>query len=1120
MCNEKQLFSLNLVCAAAYYIGAYIGALFVLPPGGLSPIWPATGIALTALLLYGKKVLPGIFLGALLAQIGSFFDSASAENLTDSLIIGLVLSIASCLQALVGFWLIRHFVGKQDLLIKDSHIIKFLLLGGPIACVVTASFATAIMGYTKIIAANNFLSHWITWWIGDSMGVLIFTPLLLIFFAKPRDLWQSRCNYVAYPIAMFLALVLIIFHYTEQAEEQRLQGIFNQQTSLLESEFRHELNSHVAVTKILKSFFESSTVVTQEDFQQFSKTLLKQHASVQALEWIPLISKQQRSSFETFWQRPVLIHELDVTHKKVKAGQRDSYFPITFIEPLFGNDSLLGFDVAMDSATLQALQNAQKTGQPVATFAIYDARKIVIYSPVYDRKQALRGFVASLFEVGSEIAEAASKTPNLQMRVKVVDANKVLYSNFPAKLPPKINDINLYKQTFINVASRSWQISYLPSEDFIHQHQSWQRWWLLSSCLLFTGLTGMSLLMLSGRTLRTEEIVQVRTQALHNEVSQRENRSKIFHSLVVSTPLPDVLNLIVKTIEDEDPEISCSILLLDQDEKHLKLGATGRLPEFYRHAIDGMAIGEGIASCATTAFLGQRTIDENINKSPHWEKLLPLAQQAGLSACWSEPIISSDNKVMGTFALYYPSVKAPNADELQKIEEFAKLASLAIEKKNTEEKILHLAFYDTLTQLPNRRLLNDRLTKELAGVDRHQGFGALMFLDLDHFKTLNDSLGHHIGDELLIQVAIRLKECVRDEDTVARLGGDEFVVLQTAASSKSPEQASDCALTIAKRIQKALFIPYSLQGYEHHVTSSIGITLFGKDNKEIDAIFKQADTAMYAAKDKGRNTFSFYNNQMQHHADERLALERDLIVALNTQQFELYYQPQYDTEGLLVSAEALLRWVHPEKGLVATSDFIRACEESGLILAIGEWTLRAACQQLLKWPSLPSISINIGTRQFHQPGFVQQLADILAEYQLSPHSLILELTEKTITKDNAASIEKMNALQQLGVRIAIDNFGTGYSSVAHLKNLPINQIKIDQRFIREINLDSSSPVIVETMIMIAKQLKLHIVAEGVETLEQVKLLQGMGCNIYQGYYFGKPLTAAEFQQLFKAETVT
>lgn len=1135
MLNKKQLFGLNLLCTFAYFAGAYAGRLLALPPNGATPIWPAAGIALAALLLGGKKVLPGLFLGSLFAQTFSFFDGSSTETLTNSCITGIVVSIGSCLQALSAVWLINRFVGKQDLLIKDVRIIRFLLLGGPVACVVTATVGTAMLGAIHAISATDLWSNWLTWWIGDTMGVLVFTPLLLIFFAKPRAIWQSRRNCVAYPLLMLLVLVVIIFHYTKQEEEQWIKAVFNQQTSLLDNNLSHELNTHLTINKELKSFFDNSQVVTPEEFRQFTKTLLNLHSSVQALEWIPRISDQQRANFEKLWERPVLIRELGAHNKMVRAAQRPEYFPITFVEPLQDNEErALGFDIATNPVALQALLKAGSSGQTTVTAKlklIQDLEKtqgIVIYSPVYDKsqtsatqsdkKQALQGFVASVLRIDKEVQEVMSEIPDLQLLVKISDQNTVLYSDFPAKPPHKLTNLGLYKQSAIKLADRTWQVAYLPSADFMNQHQSWERWWLLCSCLLFTSLTSMNLLMLTGRTLRTEELVKMRTQALRKEVARREDNSQIFHALAVSQPLSEVLALIMRLAKHEDPEIHAAIWLLDQDSLHLSHAASTDLPDSYISAINELSLGNTANLADRLAFLARPILVTETTADPYWQSFFSLTQQAGLAACWSEPIISSESQLLGMLVIYYPQLKTLAAAELHKIEEFAQIAGLAIEKNRAEQRIRHLAFYDTLTQLPNRRLLNDRLNQELAGITRHNGYGALMFLDLDHFKTLNDSLGHHIGDELLIQVASRLKECVRDKDTVARLGGDEFVVLQTAALSSSLEHATDCALTIANRIQAALYIPYSLQGYEHHVTSSIGITLFSKDNLDIDTLFRQADTAMYVAKNKGRNTFSFYNAEMQNHADQRLELERDLIIALNSQQFKLHYQPQYDATGRIVSAEALLRWEHPEKGLIATDDFLPACEETGLILAIGEWGLKSACQQLKNWPMLNYIAVNIGSRQFQQPGFVQQVSAVLAEYQLSAHSLMLELTEQSILKDSAASLEKLAALQKIGVGIAIDNFGVGYSSVAHLKNLPINQIKIDQKFIHDIGDTGSSTVIVETMIMIAKQLKLNMVAEGVETAEQLAFLQRMGCNVYQGYYFSKPLAAEQFSLLLAQKT--
>ncbi|NOQ35952.1 MAG: EAL domain-containing protein, partial [Methylococcaceae bacterium] len=691
----------------------------------------------------------------------------------------------------------------------------------------------------------------------------------------------------------------------------------------------------------------------------------------------------------------------------------------------------------------------------------------------------------------------------------------LIYSNVLKNKGNEAKHLSLYRENSLEFANRHWKINYTPSAEFMKTQQTWSQWWLLVSSFLFAGLTGSGLLMLTGRTLRTEELVKSRTQALRKEIAEREKRNNILHAITSPMPLNEILSLIIEIIENDNPEALCSIMLLDAAGKQLQQAASGRLPEFYTKAINGIAIGEGVISCGTAAYLKQRVIVTDISIHPYWVNFSEQAKKAGLAACCSEPIMSADKEVLGTFSIYYSRPKHPSKSMLDSLEGLAQLSSLAIEKKTSDERIRYLAFYDALTKLPNRRLLYDRLTQELARIERHHNYGGLMFLDLDHFKTLNDSLGHHVGDELLIQVAERLKDCVRDEDTVARLGGDEFVVvLRTKDLDSHPEQVSAYALTVAKRIQSALYIPYSLQGYEHVVTSSIGITMFGAENKDIDELFKQADTAMYEAKNKGRNTFSFYSEEMADQADKRLQLESDLRNALSCSQFVLHYQPQHDAQGNIVGAEALLRWIHPEKGRIPLSEFMPTCEESGLILAIGEWTLRTICQQLMKCSMLDHISLNVSSRQFHQPSFTTQIKEVLREYKLSPHVLMLEITEEIIVKDINASIQKLNELQDLGVRISIDDFGIGYSSLADLRHLPIDQIKIDQSFIRDICTDKDAALIVEAMLMMATHLGLAIVAEGVETLEQLEFLkQNKNCSVYQGYYFSKPLPAEDFEQL-------
>jgi diguanylate cyclase (GGDEF)-like protein/PAS domain S-box-containing protein len=439
------------------------------------------------------------------------------------------------------------------------------------------------------------------------------------------------------------------------------------------------------------------------------------------------------------------------------------------------------------------------------------------------------------------------------------------------------------------------------------------------------------------------------------------------------------------------------------------------------------------------------------------------------------------------------------------------------EKKDAEGKIHAMAFFDPLTKLPNRRLLLDRFDQELAIAKRHRQFGAVIFLDLDHFKLLNDSQGHLVGDQLLIQVANRLVSVLREEDTPARLGGDEFVVL-LHANSDSLSTVADKAWLVAEKIKDALNEPFLLNQYQHQISTSIGITLFPNHHESPENILQQADTAMYRSKTSGRNAVSFFHSSMQEAADLRLNLEQDLRAALDNGRFILCYQPQVDVEGVVVSAEALIRWEHQDKGRLLPVDFIPVAEESSLILAIGRWVLLEACNQIKAWQdagvNLPRISVNVSSRQFRQQDFVDQVKHAIDSSKISPHLLGIELTESVMIVDINDTIAKMRALKDLGISIAVDDFGTGYSSLMYLKQLPIDTLKIDQGFVRDILTDASDAVIIETIIIMAQHLNLYVVAEGVETAEQLALLKQQGCRGFQGYYFSHPLPAEQYAQTF------
>ncbi|WP_309418615.1 EAL domain-containing protein [Telmatospirillum sp.] len=436
-------------------------------------------------------------------------------------------------------------------------------------------------------------------------------------------------------------------------------------------------------------------------------------------------------------------------------------------------------------------------------------------------------------------------------------------------------------------------------------------------------------------------------------------------------------------------------------------------------------------------------------------------------------------------------------------------------RKATEDENRYLAFYDPLTCLPNRRLLFDRLHQALVSSARSKHHGALFFIDLDNFKDLNDTLGHDQGDLLLQQVALRLATCIRKSDTVARLGGDEFVVMLEDLN-ESRDEAADQAEIVAGKILVTLNETYQFDDHDIRSTPSIGATLFGKDADSVDELLKQADLAMYQAKAAGRNTLRFFDPDMQAAVVARAALEIDLRGAIANRQFSPYYQAQVDSSGHVVGAEVLLRWLHPQRGTVLPYEFIPLAEKTGLILPLGNWVLDAACTQLAQWAGKAgmaglTVAVNVSARQIHQPDFVDQVLAILRRTGAIPQKLKLELTESLLLEDVEDIIGKMTALKSFGVSFSLDDFGTGYSSLSYLKRLPLDQLKIDQSFVRDILNDQNNATIARTIVTLGHSLGLAVIAEGVETGAQRDFLASIGCLVYQGYLFSRPLPLADFE---------
>ena len=444
-------------------------------------------------------------------------------------------------------------------------------------------------------------------------------------------------------------------------------------------------------------------------------------------------------------------------------------------------------------------------------------------------------------------------------------------------------------------------------------------------------------------------------------------------------------------------------------------------------------------------------------------------------------------------------------------------------QKDADSRIHFLAYYDALTKLPNRSLLQDRIKYTISRSRRSKKHNALMLLDLDHFKVINDSLGHEVGDNLLIEVAKRLAASVREEDTVSRLGGDEFVILLHELHQEH-DAAKHIAAGIAGKICTLLAEPIKIGNHLLHIGASIGITVFhGMDGHNADLI-KNADNAMYKAKDAGRNQYEFYTPEMKIHADSRLLIENELRSALDRGQLELYYQPQTDIlSNRICGAEALLRWNHPEKGLVPPGSFIAIAEQTGLIVPIGVWVLQTACRHIAAWnhagdaKHLSYVAVNVSPHQFQLKNFVAQVSSCIAEAGIDAGQLELELTEGVLIQNIGDTLEKLKALKALGVRIAIDDFGTGYSSLNYLKRFPLDTLKIDQSFVRDISSDPNDAAIVQTIIALAANLNLRVMAEGVETEQQLAFLRDRKCDSFQGYLCSRPLPQTDFIALLQAQ---
>ncbi|MBB5190117.1 diguanylate cyclase (GGDEF)-like protein/PAS domain S-box-containing protein [Silvimonas terrae] len=603
-----------------------------------------------------------------------------------------------------------------------------------------------------------------------------------------------------------------------------------------------------------------------------------------------------------------------------------------------------------------------------------------------------------------------------------------------------------------------------------------------------------------GTLVNTVSVVTDITEAKMHEIIHHRGLDAMAREI----PVVDLMTMICQEVERISPEVVASILAVDENNTLHALAAPS-LPERFSVALEGMPSGPQEGSCGTAAWRHEEVVVTDIEHDPLWTRYAALAASFGLKACWSTPIISSKGQVVGTFAFYYREKRGPDEFHRRLVSVCVNLCALALEREAAREQIRKLAFYDSLTGLPNRSLLLAKAEQAIAGAARDRTQLAVLFIDLDRFKQINDTLGHTVGDEVLRLAAQRLSEGRRGSDIVGRLAGDEFVLVLPQCDAR---RVAD----VAEQILQGLGRPHRIGDATHVISASVGISLYPGNGEDIETLLRRADIAMYEAKAGNRGSYSFFSNEMNLRAQERLALENALREAIEQQQLRLHYQPQVMVEdGRLYGVEALARWHHPVLGEISPARFIPLAEESGLIGNLGLWVLEEACRQLADWQSrgiaVPSVAVNLSPTSFHNVELPDIISALLARYQLEPARLMLEITENVLIDGNAATLDTIQEVHALGVKLSMDDFGTGYSSLSYLRRLPVSELKLDKSFVHDLAHDQTAQALSEAVIRIGESLNLVVVAEGVEDEKQLKLLRQQGFHVIQGFYLAKPLPA-------------
>ena len=1087
-----------LFLALAYFVCGRLGLAIPYLDSHITLIWLPAGIAVAALVRWGYRYWPGIFLGALAINF-----SVDANPLLDCCI---------ALGNTLGAVLIARLLHRMKFHPRLDRAYDILLLGttAAIGTLLSASIGVASLSLFKKLPVQDAGLAWLAWWAGDIVGVLMAVPVLLnISRAELKKLWAQRVEILAW-FSIMLGVSWHVFLFINVAGSHSQQLVFLLLPVVIWSAMRFgvigsslgvlipALIAAVATSYGLGPFYSP-------DFQQgllflllFFATLVLVDLMVAALQAArnranEALKLDNELNKELVQSLPGIFYMLDTSGKFLMWNRQLETVLCSSAEEIARSHALDFFEGNDRSLIEENFRRVFTHGDTVVEAELV-AKNGVKTAYHFTGRRIEREGEPVLVGMGIDIAERkkAEQKTEVMLRRHQTLMKSTLEGIHVMDMQGNIVEAN---ETFCEMLGyTNIEMAGLNVADWDAQ---WSREELMERFKKLIRIDGAlfetrhrrkdgSLIDVEVSTTGAEIDGQLFLYASSRDISQRKKVEEGQRIAAVTFDTQEAI--MITTPEGIILRVNQAFYEITGYSKEEVVGQNPRIFQSGRH-------------------------DAAFYKAM-WDALLTTGKWSG--EVWDKRKDGTVFPKMTTITAVY--------DENRKLTHYVAVFRDISNRKKSEQEIHQLAFYDPLTALPNRRLLMDRLHQALALSARNGRYGALLFLDLDHFKNVNDTRGHAAGDLLLIEASRRLQTCVREGDSVARLGGDEFVVLLEGLDSGADEAASLTEL-VAEKIRLELDQPYVLNDFECHLTVSIGIGLFINHQESAENLLQHADVAMYQAKSAGRNAIRFFDPQMQATLEARASMEADLRHALEKKQFCLHYHIQVDNLQRSLGAEVLLRWDHPRRGQISPMQFIPLAEESGLIVPVGLWVLKAVCMQLREWQKDAltrdlTLSVNVSAKQFRQPDFALQVQRVLQESGAKPSHLKLELTESTVLENVEDTIAKMRELKLLGVSFSMDDFGTGYSSLQYLKRLPLDQIKIDQSFVRDIVSDPNDAAIVQTIIAMTEVLGLNVIAEGVETVEQFEFLEHHGCHAFQGYLFSTPVPIEQFEAELRGESRT